>query len=422
VNSERILGVIGSGTMGAGIAQAAATAGFTVHTFDLRPDLVERAYAGIATRLDASASRGKMSRQERDQAVARLRVGRRYEEVASAECVIEAAPEELALKRRIFAELDRALSPRTLRCTNTSSLSIAAIADGLTHADRLLGMHFFNPAPVMKLVELVQGPATSPQAMVDARAVCAFLDKTPVKVKDSPGFIGNRVNRPFYLQALHLLERGEADIRTIDAAVRGTGGFRMGPFELLDLIGLDVNLSVTQSVYEGFGRPARFAPSRIQQKLVEAGRLGRKSGRGFYDHSGPEPAPAYETSLKGADAWRPSAGLVEFARVLEKPADRAMWLYARILLAVINEAALAADTIALPRDVDVTMELGFNYPQGPLSVADHVGLPLVQRLMADFFTESGGGEFYRPNPLLDRLVANGEWGEQSAKGFLYHSL
>lgn len=422
MNSERILGVIGSGTMGAGIAQAAAVAGFTVYTFDVQAGLVEQAHAKIVERLDGAVARGKMSRLERDQAVARLHVGKHYHDVAAAECVIEAVPEDLALKRKIFAELDTAVSPRTLRCTNTSSLSIGKIAEGLKRADRVLGMHFFNPAPVMKLVELVQGPATGEQAMIDARAVCAKLDKTPVKVKDSPGFIGNRVNRPFYLQALHLLESGEADVDAIDTAMRNVGGFRMGPFELLDLIGLDVNLSVTQSVYEGFGRPARFAPSAIQEKLVRSGSLGRKTGRGFYNYGNGTAAPALEISPGDASAWRPSPALLEFAGALEKPANRAMWLYGRILFGVINEAALTADTIALPRDVDVAMELGFNYPQGPLALADHVGLPLVQKLLAEFHAESDDAGFYMANGLLDRLVADGELGESTAKGFLHHSL
>lgn len=408
--------------MGAGIAQAGAVAGFAIYTFDVRADLVEQAYRKIAERLEGAVAKGKMSRVERDQAVARLRVAKTYEEIHEAECVIEAAPEDLALKRKIFAELDKALSPKTLRCTNTSSLSVANIAQGLGHADRVLGMHFFNPAPVMKLVELVQGPQTSEQSLIDARAVCAFLDKTPVKVKDSPGFIGNRVNRPFYLQALRLLEMGEANIHTLDASVRGVGSFKMGPFELLDLIGLDVNLSVTKSVYEGFGKPSRFAPNAIQQRLVEAGHLGRKTGRGFYDHKEGKPTPAYETTLKSASGWKPSSTLAEFAGVLGRQPDRSMWLFARIMLAVVNEAGLAADSIALPRDVDVTMELGFNYPQGPLALADHVGLPLVQKLMAEFFRESGQSEFYRASPLLDRLVAEGKCGEQSAKGFLYHAL
>lgn len=422
MSNERLIGVIGSGTMGAGIAQAAAATGFAVKTMDVKSELVEKAYAGIAARLDERVAKGKLPKHDRDDTMARLGIATSYADFAHAECVIEAVTEDLSLKRTIFGELDRAVSSRTLLASNTSSLSIAKIGEGLKHVDRFLGMHFFNPAPVMKLVELVQGPQTGDQAIVDARAVCAKLDKTPVKVKDSPGFIGNRVNRPFYLESLRLLEAGEADIRTIDAALRDKGNFKLGPFELMDLIGIDVNLTVSQTVWQDFNKPARFAPSAVQQKLVDAGHLGRKSKRGFYDYSSGEAVPAYETQHKDVSKWRPSRALEVFAGGLDKPADRAMWLYSRVLLAVINEGALAAETIALPRDVNIAMELGFNYPMGPLAVADQVGLDAVLELMNEFYTQSGHHECFKPAPLLQNLVGQSHLGEKSAKGFLHHWL
>ena len=422
MNSERVIGVIGSGTMGAGIAQACAASGFVVQNMDTDPELVRKAHAGIAARLDERVAKGKLPRGERDAILPRLQVASNLAALKDAECIIEAVPEDLALKRKVFGELDRIVSPRTLLATNTSCLSIAKIADGLKHADRFLGLHFFNPAPVMKLIEVVRGPATGDQAMVDARAIAAKLDKTAVKVKDSSGFIGNRVNRPFYLEAMRLCETGEADIRTIDAAMRTVGNFKMGPFELLDLIGLDVNLSVTTSVWEDFGKPARLAPNSIQQKLVAAGHLGRKTKRGFYDYANGEPTPAYESKPRDAAGWKPSKALSEWAAALGKPADRAMWIYSRILMAVINEAGLAAETIALPRDVNLTMELGFNYPEGPLTTADFVGLDITQRLLAEFSAETKGDPRYAPNPLMDAHVAKGELGEKTAHGFLYHAL
>lgn len=408
--------------MGSGIAQAAAASGFQVRSVDTDPALVKTAHAKIAERLDDRVARGKLPRHERDATIDRLHIVKDYAALKDADIIVEAVPEELSIKRKIFGELDGIVSKRTLLATNTSSLSIAKIADGMKNAERFLGMHFFNPAPVMKLVELVRGPKTTEDAMVRARSVCTWLDKTPVKVKDSPGFIGNRVNRPFYLEALRLLETGAADIRAIDAAVKDRGGFKMGPFELLDLIGLDINLSVTESIYRDFNQPPKFKPNAIQQKLVEGGHLGRKTGRGFYDYSNGQPAPAYESKLQDASRWQASQPLKEFAAIRELPADRATWIYARILLAVISEAALVADSIALPQDTDIAMELGFNYPQGPLGVADFVGLDIIQRLLSSFYEETGHDPRYVANPLLDRRVANAHLGEKSARGFLYHAL
>lgn len=420
--SERLFGVIGSGTMGAGIAHAAAQAGFVVRTMDTDPALVRKAYDGIKARLDSRVQRGKIPAHERDATLANLNIAESMNDFAKAEVVVEAVPENFELKTKIFGELEKAVSDRTLIATNTSSLSVTKLSAAVKRKDRFLGMHFFNPAPIMKLVELVCADGTSDQALVDARAVCAKLDKTAVKVKDSPGFIGNRVNRPFYLEALTLLEQGEADIVSIDKAMRDVGGFRMGPFELLDLIGMDINLRVTEVVYNDFGKPARFTPSKIQQKLVADGQLGRKTGRGFYTHGDGDPKPAYQATLKDTSGWQSSEALKAFAEALEKPADRSTWLYARILLSVMNEAALAADSIAIPRDVNIAMELGFNYPEGPLATADYVGLDIVQKLLAEFHSQSGGDERYQPNPLLDRHVADGNLGEKTARGFLYHAL
>lgn len=422
MSNERLIGIIGSGTMGAGIAEASAAAGFVVQTLDTNPELVKLAYAKVGQRLDERVARGKLPRHERDGTMGRLKVATGYDCLRDAECVIEAVSEDFALKQKILADLDKLASPRMLLASNTSSLSIGKLGVGLSHAGRFLGMHFFNPAPVMKLVELVQGPATDEQAMVDARAICTKLDKTPVKVKDSPGFIGNRVNRPFYLEALSLLESGDADVRTIDSAVKTVGGFKMGSFELLDLIGLDVNLKVTESVWADFGKPARFTPSAIQKKLVADGNLGRKTKRGFYDYSSGDPVPAYESRPKDSAGWKPTPALTAFAQALEKPADRAMWLYARVMLAVMNEAAIVAETIALPRDVNLTMELGFNYPDGPLDVADYVGLDVVLNLMREFHRDSNDGERFTPAPLLEKHVANGDLGEKTAQGFLHHWL
>ncbi len=408
--------------MGAGIAQAAATAGFVVRMLDVEPGAAKAAHQIIIERLDRRVAKGELTQPDRDEIVPRLHVAEAMGDLACAEVIVEAVPEDAAIKAKVLGEMDAIASDRTLLATNTSSLSVGKLADGLSSASRFLGMHFFNPAPLMDLVEVVRGPKTDDQTYVDARAVCAKLDKTVVLVKDSPGFIGNRVNRAFYLEAMGLLEAGEADIAAIDAAMRDVGGFRMGPFQLLDHVGLDVSLTVSRRLYESMGKPARLAPNPLQQKLVEQGRLGRKSGRGFYDYEGDSPLPGLETPAADVSAWRPTEALEQFAAILDRPADRAMWLYARILLAVMNEAALVADSIAIPRDVNLTMVHGFNYPEGPLETADSVGLDVMQRLLADFFEESRGHERYVPNALLDRLSSEGPLGEASARGFLYHAL
>ncbi|MFO0972156.1 MAG: 3-hydroxyacyl-CoA dehydrogenase NAD-binding domain-containing protein [Phycisphaerae bacterium] len=417
---DRHVGVIGSGTMGAGIAQVAAEAGFTVHTFDAQPEQVKSAHAAIRERLDRSAAKGRISHAERDAIVARLTVAGSLSELASADLVIEAVPEDLALKRRLLGEIDGLCGPRTVLASNTSSLSIGKLAEGLRRANRFLGMHFFNPAPVMALVELVFGPNTDAQTQVEGVAYANVFKKTPIKVKDSPGFVVNRVARPFYLESLAMLERGLADIQTLDNAVRTAGGFPMGPFQLLDLIGLDVNLAVTRSVHDGFNHPPRFAPNPIQAKLVEQGRLGRKSRRGFYDYSADPATPAYETRVQ-ADAWKPDAAVGAFIEALGLKVDRASQLYARILLAVINEAARAAETIALPRDVDLGMKHGTNWPAGPLELADQAGLDLVLAAMKSLHAGDATGRF-EPAALLLAHVRDGHLGEKSAHGFLRHWL
>ncbi len=408
--------------MGTGIAQAAATAGFVVRMLDSEPERAKAAHKKIIERLDRRVAKGELTRPDRDEIVPRLGFAERIDDLKGAEVIVEAVPEDAATKENVLRELDAIASDRTLLATNTSSLSVAGLANGLEHADRFLGMHFFNPAPTMDLVEVVRGPKTGDQTYVDARAVCAKLNKTVVLVKDSPGFIGNRVNRPFYLEAMSLLETGEADVSAIDSAMREVGGFKMGPFELLDYVGLDVSLSVSRRVHEDLGTPARVAASPIQEKLVGQGRFGRKSGRGFYDYESNPSVVGLETQAADVSAWRPTRALEQFAAVLGRPADRAMWLYARILLAVMNEAAIVADSIAIPRDVNLTMVHGFSYPEGPLETADAVGLDVIQRLLADFFEESGGHERYAPNALLNRLVSEGHLGEASARGFLYHAL
>ncbi|MGH2407272.1 MAG: 3-hydroxyacyl-CoA dehydrogenase NAD-binding domain-containing protein [Candidatus Limnocylindrales bacterium] len=363
-----IVGVVGAGTMGAGIAQVCLSAGHTVRLYDASPEAVARGALRIADGLERLLARGRLAPAERDAALARLAVVPELAQVAEgAEVVIEAAVEDLAAKQAICGELDRVAAPAALLATNTSALSISAIAAAAHRPERVLGLHFFNPAPLMALVEVVAGTRTAAEAMASGEAFVAALGKQAVACTDVPGFIVNRVNRPFTLEALRMLEAGEAGIEAIDAAIVA-GGYPMGPFALMDLVGIDVNFAVARSLYAAFREAARFRPSPIQERLVEAGTLGRKSGQGFYRYD-PEgkaigPAAAFASPTPAPDSER--GALV---------ADE---IRAHIELAIINEAyRVAGDGVAVPPDIDLAMRLGAGHPQGPFERAAALGLRYV---------------------------------------------
>ncbi len=295
---DRIVAVIGAGTMGAGIAQVAAAAGHPVLLYDLVAGAAETGIAGVKANLDRLVERKKIAADQSRALLGRIAVARRLEELAPAALIVEAVIEKLEVKRQLFETLEKLVSKETILATNTSSLSITAIAAGMSRPDRIAGMHFFNPAPVMELVEVVTGIATAPSVAEVVLDTAKAWGKSPVMARSTPGFIANRIARPFYGEALRLLEESAADVATIDTAMRACGGFSMGTFEIIDLIGIDVNFLVTQSVWQAFFNDPRYAPSLMQQEMVAAGRHGRKTRRGWYDyHDGaakPEPrlAPA----------------------------------------------------------------------------------------------------------------------------------
>ncbi|MCB9008250.1 MAG: 3-hydroxybutyryl-CoA dehydrogenase [Ardenticatenaceae bacterium] len=275
--------VIGAGTMGAGIAQVSALAGYAVILYDVADDLLARSLDGIRASIEKGVARGKVDTAVAQTANNAFQLTTSLETAAQADLIIEAAPEKLALKRDIFATLDAAAPAHTILSSNTSSLSISAIGGATQRADRVVGVHFFNPAHIMKLVEIIRGDFTSDETVTAVQDYVARVGKTAVLCKDTPAFIVNRVARPFYGEAFRLLGENATDPATLDKLMRSIG-FRMGPFELIDLIGCDVNLAVTQSVYDAYFQEPKYRPHPIQRRMVESGRLGRKTGSGFYKY------------------------------------------------------------------------------------------------------------------------------------------
>lgn len=284
IDLSRPVAVIGAGAMGAGIAQVALVAGHPVFLFDVNAEAARSAVVAIGDSLQKMVAKGRMGAEAADAAVSRLSAVDSYVNFCNVGLVVEAVVERLDVKRGIFSELEKLLPSDAILATNTSSLSITAIAAGLEEPGRVVGMHFFNPAPLMALVEVVSGIATHEDVAATVYATATAWGKRAVHTKSTPGFIVNRVARPFYAEGLRLLNEQASDVATLDAIAREAGGFRMGPFELMDLIGHDVNFAVTRSVFDAYFGDPRFTPSLIQQELVSAGRLGRKTGRGFYDH------------------------------------------------------------------------------------------------------------------------------------------
>ena len=383
-----IVGVVGAGAMGRGIAQVAAAAGHRVLLGDADGGAVDRAREAVAAGLTRDVTKGRLDRPRADALLARIESAGSTSAGVGAfrQCglVIEAVVEDLSVKRALFAALEEVVTREAILATNTSSLSIAAIGAATTHADRVVGMHFFNPAPLMALVEIVPAITTGADVAERTRALANAWGKTTVVATDTPGFIVNRVARPFYGEALRMLEEGIADVSTIDWAVRDVAGFRMGPFELMDLIGNDVNFAVTTSVYEGFFHDPRYRPSLIQRRLVDAGLLGRKRERGYYDYraGAAAPEPVRDQAL----------------------AER---ICLRILAMLVNEAIEAVRLrVASPEDIELAMTKGVNYPRGLLSWGDQIGATTILRtlesLQADY-----GEERYRPSPLLRARVRDG---------------
>lgn len=375
------IGVLGAGTMGTGIAQVAAQSGHSVILVDVNTEALKKAGESLKKVLDRLVEKGKMDANQKEQIWSRIQFSSAFEDFKNCGLIIEAIIEKLEVKHEVFKKMESIVSLDCILASNTSSLSIASIGSALNNPARCIGIHFFNPAPLMPLVEVIPAVQTSAETLKTAKDLIDSWKKKSVIVKDTPGFIVNRVARPFYGEALRIYEEGIADFATIDWAMTTIGGFRMGPFTLMDYIGNDVNYTVTETVFEAFYYDPRFKPSFTQKRHKEAGYYGRKSGKGFFDYSeNAVPAKANEDIKLGQE------------------------IFDRIIVMLINEAVDAVFlNIASREDVDVAMTNGVNYPKGLLKWADEIGLAVVLEKLETLFEEYGEDR-YRPNPLLKRMV------------------
>jgi 3-hydroxybutyryl-CoA dehydrogenase len=377
--------VIGAGAMGAGIAQVAATAGHPVTLVDAVSGAAEDGVARIIANLQRLEAKGNLDSARLEAIAERLSTATRVEELPPSALAIEAVREDLAVKQELFARLGRTQPADAVLASNTSSLDIAAIADKTANPGRVIGLHFFNPPPVMKLVEVIHGSTSDPDVVDAASDLMSRWGKTPVRCTSTPGFIVNRVARPFYGEAQRMLMDGIADAATLDEALRRRG-FRMGPLELTDFIGQDVNLAVGTSVWEQTGRDPRYEPTALQRELVAAGHLGRKSGRGIYRY-----APDGTKQDATPDEER-------LAQIVGGPVETDP--VARTLAMLVNEAVdLVHRGEATADDVDTAMLLGTNYPKGPIAWGEEIGFDVVADQLAALDRAFPGGR-YRPSPGL----------------------
>lgn len=460
--SVRTVAVIGSGIMGAGIAEVAASHGHPVLMYDINAEAITRAIEGIRSRMASRVARGKLSAAESDMTLSRLIPVTDIHALAAADLVIEAASERMEVKKALFAQLAEICPPQTLLTSNTSSISVTAIAADVRHPERVAGLHFFNPAPVMKLVEVVSGLSTSDEVVAQLCELAMNWGKQPVRCQSTPGFIVNRVARPYYAEAWRALEEQVAAPQDLDAALREGGGFPMGPLELTDMIGQDVNFAVTCSVFNAFWQERRFLPSLLQQELVLGGRLGKKSGQGVYNWRSDLPAVNWcdavsdsysaiyvekrsdgvtkiddlllietqgetaqalaarfacpvvvidrlegDVAVIAAAASNPASATRKAIHHLQQQGKRVLQvgdypglLIWRTVAMIINEALDALQKgVASEQDIDTAMRLGVNYPRGPLAWGEQLGWQRLLCLLENL-QRHYGEERYRPCSLL----------------------
>jgi len=397
------IAIVGAGTMGAGIAQLAATAGCKVRLIEINREVLDAAMEQIAARLDRSVEKGRITGDQRSAISDRITPQETIDDLSDAQLVIEAVVEDIDVKRTVFRALEKATSPDTVLATNTSSLRVSTIASCIKQPQRVVGMHFFNPAVVMPLVEVIAADKSDERSLETVTDAARAWGKTPVRAKDTPGFIVNRVARGFYLEALRLLGEGLADVATVDIAMCTLGKFRMGPFQLMDLVGLDINYAVSCSVWEQSGKPARLKPHDIQRDLVAEERLGRKSKRGFYRYESNPPVVNVECHTmtlsipeevsRCVTVFSDAAALCD-RETLDTSSVLDRYIFSRVLATIMNEASFALDEqVATGADIDIAMQKGTNYPKGPLAWVEHTDRSRVQRLLSSLNDLSGDGRF-----------------------------
>lgn len=381
LSTNNIIGVIGSGAMGSGIAQVAATAGNTVLVYDTNEQALQKAKQNLITSLSKLVEKQKITQELCDGIISRIEFVNSQNKFSACNLVIEAIVENLEVKKNVFSSLENIVSDSCVLASNTSSLSITSIASACKLPQRVIGIHFFNPAPLMPLVEIIPGIATDASLTEACKALITSWKKTPVICKDTPGFIVNRIARPYYGEAMRIYEEGIADIATIDWAMKTIGNFKMGPFELTDLIGHDVNYVVSETVWKEFYFDQRFKPSLTQKRLVEAGFYGKKSGRGFYDYR------------EGVELPKPKEDL-----------EKGKYIFDRIICMLINEAYDALYLqVASEEDIDLAMTKGVNYPKGLIAWSKEIELKNVVANLQHLY-DTYLEDRYRPNVLLRKLA------------------